>query len=155
MAQLRERPYPIKSDKPLASCKGAPALINRIFLVSCVAGKRTQEVPAADLYTSPWFRKTRALVEATSEPWFILSAEYGLVTPNQVIGPYNRTLNMMKLAERCAWAERVQAQMELGLPEAQEVVVFAGSRYREGLLLYLEARFDRVTVPMAGLSIGR
>lgn len=130
-------------------------MTNRIFLVACVAGKRDQEAPAADLYTSPWFRKTRALVEATGEPWFILSAEYGLVASNKVISPYNRTLNMMKLAERCAWAERVQTQMKLGLPDAQEVVVFAGSRYREGLLPYLETRFDRVTVPMAGLSIGR
>ena len=129
--------------------------MNRVFLVSCVAGKRAKPTPAAELYTSAWFIKTRELVEASGEPWFILSAEHGLLAPDMVIAPYERTLNTMSASERREWARRVQQQMEESLPKADEVVVLAGNRYRENLMTYLRKRFSTVTVPMEGLTIGR
>ena len=55
-------------------------------------------VAAMDLYTSNWFRKARACVEETGCPWRILSAEYGLVHPEEEIGPYEKTLNKMRVA---------------------------------------------------------
>ncbi len=57
---------------------------------------------AKDLYVSDLFRKARRYVEAKNCPWFILSAEYGLVSPEQVIAPYEKTLNHMGVAERPA-----------------------------------------------------
>lgn len=128
---------------------------SRIFLVSCVASKVSQETAAAKLYTSPWFRKARTLVEATGDPWFILSAEHGMISPDTLVHPYERTLNKMQNAERREWAKRVQDQMESTLPPASTVIVLAGSRYRENLMPYLEARFEEVVAPMEGLSIGR
>lgn len=129
--------------------------MRRVFLVSCVAEKEAIAMPAADLYTSPWFVKARALVEATRDPWFILSAEHGLLAPDRVIEPYEWTLNTMSVNERREWARRVEQQMEESLPEAEEVVVLAGNRYRENLMPYLRERFSKVTVPMEGLTIGR
>lgn len=58
---------------------------------------------AKDLYISDWFVKARAYVEQAGDEWFILSAEYGLVSPETVIAPYERTLNTMGIAERRAW----------------------------------------------------
>src|SRR6266545_8383566 len=75
-----------------------------VYLVSCVSKKRTNPSPARDLYISDWFLKARDYVESTHSPWFILSAEYGLVSPDQVLAPYERTLNTMSKAERNAWA---------------------------------------------------
>lgn len=129
--------------------------MSRVFLVSCVARKRPRATPAADLYTSAWFVKARALVEASGDPWFILSAEHGLLAPEKVIEPYERTLNTMSVHERRSWAEQVQKQMEVILPDADEVVVFAGNKYRENLMPYLRKRFLEVKVPMDGLTIGR
>lgn len=129
--------------------------MSRVFLVSCVARKRPRATPAADLYTSAWFVKARALVEASGDPWFILSAEHRLLAPEKVIEPYERTLNTMSVHERRSWAEQVQKQMEATLPDADEVVVFAGNRYRENLMPYLRKRFPKMTVPMDGLTIGR
>lgn len=129
--------------------------MSRVFLVSCVAGKRPRATPAADLYTSAWFVKARALVEASGDAWFILSAEHGLLAPEKVIEPYERTLNTMSAPERRSWAEQVQKQMNATLPDADEVVVLAGNSYRENLMSYLRKRFPKVTVPMDGLTIGR
>lgn len=94
-------------------------------------------------------------MEGTGEPWFILSAEHGLLSPKTTIGPYNKTLNTMSTAERKAWAKRVQQQMDDVLPEADEIIILAGSRYRENLIEYLRLRSPKITVPMEGLTIGR
>ena len=88
-----------------------------VYLVSCVSQKRVTPSPAKDLYTSPLFRKARAYVERTGLPWFVLSAKYGLVHPDDVIAPYDLTLNTMGVSDRRRWAGRILTQLEphLGL----------------------------------------
>jgi len=127
-----------------------------MFLVSCVGMKAAQACAAADLYTSPWFRKARAYVEARGSSWAILSAEHGLVQPAAVVAPYNRTLNTMTAPERRSWAQRVAADLIPQLAGVDRVVFLAGSNYREHLVAALRsARPDLVIdVPMAGLGIG-
>ena len=68
-----------------------------LYLISCVKAKLPvfEPVRARDLYISPWFKRARSYVESTKQPWFILSAEYGLVCPNAEILPYAKTLNSM------------------------------------------------------------
>ena len=127
----------------------------RIYLVSCVSQKTPYPAPAQDLNTSIWFQKARAYVLKSGSPWFILSAEHGLVHPDDVLTPYDKTLNNMGAAERRAWAEKVQSQMGQSLPDADEVVILAGTRYREHLEDWLHPRFARVQVPMRGLQIGK
>lgn len=39
-------------------------------------------------------------------PWFILSAEYGLLEPDAEVEPYERTLNTMSVSDRREWARR-------------------------------------------------
>lgn len=132
--------------------------INRtgtVYLVSCVAKKQCYACKAGDLYVSEWFRKARAYVEATRAPWFILSAEYGLLGPGRVVEPYNKTLNRMSRSERKEWARRVIAKMETDLPSADRIVILAGERYREFLMDYLRSRARRIEVPMEGLTIGK
>lgn len=130
-------------------------MVERIALVSCVKTKAERACQAEDLYTSAWFKKARSLIERNGLKWFILSAEHGLVDPKTVIAPYEKSLNRMGIAERNAWGERVIEQLATSLPEADEIVVLAGQRYRDGLLSYLEGRFPKVSIPMEGLTSGR
>ena len=55
-----------------------------LYLISCVKAKLSvsELVRARDLYISPWFKRAHTYVESTKQPWFILSAKYGLVCPN-------------------------------------------------------------------------
>ena len=128
--------------------------IDRLFLVSCVGKKGNRPVPAKDLYRSTWFKLARAWVEHEAAPWFILSAKHGLVHPNAVIAPYDETLNNMPVAARRDWAKRVKSQLAETLPSVDEVVIFAGRRYREYIEQHLRARFTSVEVPIEGLRIG-
>lgn len=128
--------------------------VSTVYLVSCVSSKRTSPVPAKDLYISDWFQKARAYVESSGMPWFILSAQHGLLAPNERTVPYEKTLNTMSAREREGWADMVIDQMRAHLPDAERVVVLAGERYRQHLLGYLGERFSTVETPLRGLRIG-
>ncbi|MDB6006761.1 MAG: hypothetical protein JWR15_3748 [Prosthecobacter sp.] len=125
-----------------------------IYLVSCVSRKRALTSAARDLYISDLFRKARAYAEASRCRWFILSAEHGLVAPDQEIGPYEKTLNMMRIADRRAWSEQVAAQLDAVAPELSQVVFLAGQRYREFLAVHFANRGVAVSIPMEGKRIG-
>lgn len=86
---------------------------------------------ARELYASEWFVRARQYVERHGGRWFILSAKFGLVAPEQHIEPYEQTLNEMAIPERRAWARRVRSQMDVSLPAGGRCVVLAGRRYRE------------------------
>jgi hypothetical protein len=128
--------------------------VKTVCLVSCVSAKRTAPAPAKDLYQSDWFIKARRYVEAIGCPWFILSAKHGLISPDEVIPPYEQTLNTMGVSERRNWAHTVEKQMDQQMQDATKIVILAGQRYREFLMDYLCRRADTVDVPMAGLRIG-
>ena len=128
--------------------------MNTIYLVSCVSKKKDKACPAEDLYISDWFRKARAYVELKGHPWFILSAEYGLLDPSAVVEPYERTLNKMPIRERRAWAEQVVAQLRRKLDGVDRIVILAGARYREFIMEDLTNRVAQVEVPLEGLRIG-
>jgi cytoplasmic iron level regulating protein YaaA (DUF328/UPF0246 family) len=83
---------------------------------------------------------------------FILSAEYGLLKPDDVIAPYEKTLKTMKTSERSAWAGNVLSRLcqEADLQEDKSIFL-AGAPYRENLVRHIR----HYEVPMEGLSFGR
>ena len=111
--------------------------------------------PCGDLYISSLFRETRRFAEASGCPWYILSAEHGLVAPDQVIAPYERTLNTMGISDRRTWGDRVAAQLAEVVPDLSRVVFLAGERYREFLVPHFDRRGVEMSVPMKGLGIGK
>jgi len=126
-----------------------------VGLVSCVSRKRAQATDAQDLYESPLFLKARDYVEQTCDRWFILSAKHGLVAPQQVIEPYEETLNTKSRAERRQWADAVWRRLRAGLHCSDRVVVLAGAHYREYLVPRIKQHGCVVDVPMEGLGIGQ
>ena len=89
------------------------------------------------------------------DDWYILSAKYGLLAPEQIVSPYELTLNRMPKDQREAWAKQVQGQLTSVLPVNAEVVLLAGARYRDELEPFLRERGHSVVVPLRGLSMGR
>ena len=128
--------------------------MSHLLLVSCVGQKRPTSSPARDLYLSTWFRKARSYADRTGWPWFVLSAQYGLVLPDEMIAPYDLTLNTMPVPDRRRWASRVVTQLEPHLDGIGSVMFLAGQRYREFLAPALRSRGLVVSTPMEGLRIG-
>lgn len=130
-------------------------MATRIALVSCVKKKRDSAAPAADLYLSQLFRGLRHYAETHADAWYILSAEHGVLRPEKIIEPYERTLNKMPKPERLAWAARVKQQLLEVLPIGAEVILLAGLRYREEIEPFLRKQGFFVSVPFEGLTIGK
>ncbi|WGD50739.1 hypothetical protein QA641_34920 [Bradyrhizobium sp. CB1650] len=127
----------------------------KVAFVSCVKMKAASERPARDLYVSPWFVMARRFAERNSDRWFILSAAYGLLDPDRVIEPYEKTLSDMPIADRRGWAKLVTKQMDLAGVRGNEAIVLAGINYRRLLNMALLDRFAEVEVPMEGLMLGQ
>lgn len=129
---------------------------SRAFLVACSAGKvKTGPVPARDLYISQLFTLARRYAEKFGDPWFILSAKFGLLDPLQLVAPYDESLNDKRVDERAAWARMVAAKVQQQQLARIELVILAGRAYRDPLQQLLEAQGHTVTVPMQGLAIGK
>jgi hypothetical protein len=126
----------------------------RVAFVSCVKTKADTARPAEQLYISPWFVMARRYAHAIADRWFILSAAYGLVEPDRMIEPYEKTLNKMPIAERRGWAKLVTKQMDLAQVHGDEAIVLAGLNYRRHLEMPLLDRFKEVVVPMPGFAFG-
>jgi hypothetical protein len=68
----------------------------RLVLVGCGAAKRPVRSKARDLYTGSLFTAARRHAETTGLPWFVLSAEHGIVHPDREIDPYDTTMAQRK-----------------------------------------------------------
>ena len=129
-----------------------------LILVGCVKRKRSQPCPARDLYDeSPLWRGRRAYAESSGAPWYILSAKYGLLTPEVQIRPYDLALKHLKRGERRDWSRRVLDELRVQFPDlvGKTVECHAGKDYLDnGLEDGLRQAGAVVRRPLAGMSIG-
>lgn len=88
----------------------------RIGLVACTKQKQPCACAAREMYLpSALFRKASAYCSQEYDSWYILSAKYGLLSPDEIIMPYDKTLKTMSKLERDAWGQKVSVQLgELG-----------------------------------------
>ena len=128
-----------------------------IVLVGCVKSKRGHAAPAKDLYVSDLFRRERRYAETTAERWYILSAQLGLVAPDEVIEPYELHLAATSTAYRREWGIAVVRQLlaAAGALEGQVVEVHAGAAYADAIRPHLLEAGACVVEPLAGLTLGQ
>ena len=121
--------------------------------ISCVKSKRKTKAKARDMYISPLFRYSlKYALSLTSEnKIYILSAKYGLLKLNEVINPYELTLNTMSESEKKKWAYKVYLQMKkCGLNFDEDAIFLTGKNYRK----YLITKFPNATAPLKNLGLG-
>jgi len=128
-----------------------------VALVGCVKKKLSRATSAADLYVSPLFKRQREWATARCDRWFILSAKYCLVAPDDVIEPYELTLKTLPAAEKRAWSAHVVDQLKRAIGSLDGIYfeIYAGADYVEfGLIAGLKAAGGVVALPWRGLGLG-
>lgn len=128
----------------------------RIGLVGCVKGKRSEAAQAKDIYTSDLFKGRRRWVETTCGRWFVLSAEHGLLRPDEWTEPYEMSLDDATAEEVATWHRRTLNQIEewLGELSRYHFEFHAGRNYwAHGLRAGLELAGATTSYPMAGKDI--
>lgn len=128
-----------------------------LVLVSCVKSKRPSPAPAKDLYVSPLFRGERTYAESTGAPWFILSAEYGLLGPDDLVAPYERYLPDESPSYRRQWGERVLIQLRerFGDIDGRVIEIHAGSVYVGAIADQLRSEGAIVVDRLKGKTLGQ
>jgi len=126
-----------------------------LLLVACVKKKLTAPAAARDLYVSPLFKKEREYAERAGLSWFILSAEHGLVVPDEWLSPYERYLPDTPSSFRRAWGTWVVERLELltGSLDGRTIEAHAGAGYVDALRGPLASKGASVYEPLAGLGM--
>ena len=112
-------------------------------------------VAARDLYDAHKFSERRLYAEQSWRPWYILSPEYGLLHPDDVIEPSDFSSVRWRLPEWESWSARIaEALVEpIASMGARSVEVLAGGPYLEfGLREALEGLGLEVLVPLRPLA---
>ena len=126
--------------------------MDKIVLISCVSKKIDEKAKAKDLYISSLFTKSiKYAYKLYPDKIFILSAKYHLLSLDQIVEPYDVTLNKMSTNEIKDWSNKVIHQLmeEIDM-ENDEVIFLAGEKYRKFLLPCIK----NCHIPMNGLKIG-
>lgn len=122
----------------------------RVALVGCGKSKLDRPAKARDLYTGNLFRAARTYAERCTDEWLILSASHGVVEPDTILEPYERTLSSMRLSELEAYWRRNRSWLDQtyhGLDV--EFVGLAGRDYLGGL------GGLNLSEPLDGMGIGQ
>ncbi|MFB6188589.1 MAG: DUF6884 domain-containing protein [Halapricum sp.] len=120
-----------------------------IVLVGCGQQKREGEWPAKDLYTSNYFKKKREYAERVGDLWYVLSAEYGLLAPNEVVESYDTHIDEVDARE---WEDDVAD--DLPSLAGATVEVLAGPDYVDALDMTLDLWAEEVRYPTEGMKVG-
>lgn len=124
-----------------------------IALISCSKIKQTEKTEAQDMYLGDLFKLSLALAKKMKmDKIYILSSEYGILNPDELIEPDSVCLMKFNKQEKVAWSEKVVNQLAKYTDLSNDhFYIFAGINYREHLLNSL----THVHIPMEGLKVGQ
>ena len=105
--------------------------MSKIAVINCGSKKKSYACPAREMYEEgSLFKKIRDYVESEYDSYYILSGKYGLMTPDQVIEPYEdvvffvqkifrdrakkegRILKAVPKNEQIIWGEKVWESLD-------------------------------------------
>lgn len=130
---------------------------SKIVLISCSKSKLDKRAPARELYTGTLFKKAVAWAERHGYEWYVISALHGLVTPNQIIAPYDYSLNQLRGArERESWAHlAVSVHLMSYVSKGSHAFLMMPELYRRYLQHELDQQSITYTNPLQHLAIGK
>lgn len=134
----------------------------RVAFVGCGAAKADVDdpVPAKDLYTSSYFSLKREYAETTCDDWYIVSAEHGLLSPDDEIELYDASLvpdddSFIGDYQAGKWSVRTSQEISTALSlwtYTTTAVLLLGQNYQEHLEDWAFATIRHVETPFEDTS---
>ncbi|MEJ7541073.1 DUF6884 domain-containing protein [Staphylococcus intermedius] len=125
-----------------------------IVFISCVKSKVNQQTTAENLYKSDLFHKQLKYakqITTKDDHIYILSAKYGVLELNDIVSPYELTLNNMNKLKRKQWAYKCVKQLQEKEIDFKDKTIFlTGKPYSQ----YLSQLFPNKEFPLNDLSFG-
>lgn len=120
-----------------------------ISFVACCKLKSNKKTTAEKMYVSSLFKLSLKYAKEHSDKVFILSAKYGLLALDNIIEPYNETLNTKTDDEIKEWSKKIIKSIKKLKLEKSKFLYLCGSNYKK----YLEKELIGKD-PMKGLGLG-
>ena len=133
------------------------SITGSLGLVSCTSKKANRPCKAVEMYwPSAFFRKIYTYAKENNQHVGILSAKYGFLLPENIIEPYDISLNDMPTHLKRKWSVKVLNQLTkwINPSEINTINFYAGKNYRSLLIPELEALGFRTSTPLGKLRIG-
>lgn len=125
----------------------------KIALVACVKQKKQGRHPAQELFTSAWFVKAKEYIDNVDfDDWYILSAKYHLVSPDDMLEYYSEHLNQYPKEELEAWAQKTAGQIEAKNLSKELLYIIGSEKYRAIKSYLPEAE---IIEPLKGMGISQ
>lgn len=126
------------------------------IILGCVKTKRAGPAKAKDLYVSAMFAKRRRYAEASGMPWFIFSAEHGIIDPETVIAPYDVAMARLPVEQVRAKGRQAVDQLEalVGPLRGRTFEIHAGASYVRAIKTPLARRGATLSNPLGRLRFG-
>lgn len=125
-----------------------------IIFIACTKKKQGYPCKAKEMYRpSQLFRGGWKYAESLKpDAIYILSAKYGLLNPETIIEPYEKTLITEKDAQIRQWSIMVADQIKKeGINRMDHAVFLCGKPYRK----YIQNLFPNHSAPVSHLGIGK
>ncbi len=120
-----------------------------LIITSCSAKKKSYRTTAADLYQGQLFKMVKKLSRINEFDYRIFSAKYGLIKPDKVIKPYEKTIS--NKTDIIRLNNRVMPKFLDLTKQYKYILLIMGSKYREVLK---ENKLDNVYYIKADKGIG-
>lgn len=123
-----------------------------IVFLSCGKTKAPTTCKACEMYRGELFKKSFEYARSLQpRRIYILSAKYKVLELEDVISPYELTLNTMNKAQQKRWAYECYTQLkEKGQDFSEEAIFLCGENYRK----YLMQVFLNAKAPLKGVGFG-
>jgi hypothetical protein len=126
-----------------------------VAIISCGKNKLDYSSEAQHMYIGELFKKTKQYAIQNHDLFFIASARYGLLSANDVIIPYDLTLNSMNVTIKKKWAFLMAIEILLKIKKETPIYMYAGENYRKYLVPNLIEFGYTIYIPMKNLGIGQ
>ncbi len=119
-----------------------------VLLVSCGKRKSNVACKAKDMYNSHRFQRLKTIAETNNLKWYILSAKHGLLSPYEIIEPYDLCITDCSEEYKKQWSEKILSQLSNYNKDTLFVVV-ANAEYTHHIVPLLIAKGFKVSAPFA------
>lgn len=123
-----------------------------IVVVGCTKSKKNYRCTAEEMYSeSALFKKTVGYIHSYYYlPYVILSAKYGIITPDTVIDTYD--VSMLDILKNKPEYNKILWNIAVNLGRYDKIIALCGSPYVNAISTVCQGKI--IAEPMKGMGIG-
>lgn len=118
------------------------------IFIGCGKKKNNTACKAELMYQGIFFKTCLQYAKTFKDHIYILSAKYGILELDEIISPYDKTLNSMSKKDKSLWVDMVKSQLkEKNISTQEEAIFLCGKNYYSDILHL----FGVVQIPLDNL----